>query len=124
MNYEDRVTKEYIENAIANAGSKIVVGTYTGDGEPSQFIDLGATPKAVYVCKTSDGTNQAWSTTNRFYYGGLVLEGHPISIQSMTILQIEAGGLRVYYSSDTSTSTRYFVQTNNANVNYSYVAIF
>ena len=39
MNYEDRVTKEYIENALAAAGGagncKIVYGTYTGTGEYS-----------------------------------------------------------------------------------------
>ena len=123
MNYEDRVTKEYVENALGSC-ARIVTGTYTGDGEASQFIDLGATPRAVYVCNAGDGVSFYAVSSNRNYYGGLVLEGHPISIQNMTILQIEAGGLRVYYNSNTSSSTRYFVQTNSADVDYSYVAIF
>ena len=32
MNYEDRVTKEYVENAIANAGPRFQTGTYVGTG--------------------------------------------------------------------------------------------
>ena len=53
MNYEDRVTKEYLENALANAGPKIATGTYYGTGEygaatPNR-IDCGFAPKLVWV---------------------------------------------------------------------------
>ena len=49
MNYEDRVTKEYVESALASAGVKMVTGTYTGDGSTSRTFNLGFTPRAVIV---------------------------------------------------------------------------
>ena len=45
MNYEDRITKEYMEGLIP----KIVTGTYTGDGERTQVINLGFTPRVVFA---------------------------------------------------------------------------
>ena len=36
MNYEDRVTKEYLENAIAGAAPKFEFGSYIGTGESGQ----------------------------------------------------------------------------------------
>lgn len=51
MNFEDRVTKEYIENALAAAGGgncKIVTGTYVGNGaygaSNARRIDFDARP--------------------------------------------------------------------------------
>ena len=41
MNYEDRVTKEYVEGALAGAGVRLLTGTYTGNGANSRTIDLG-----------------------------------------------------------------------------------
>ena len=73
MNYEDRVTKEYIENALANAGVKIVTGTYTGNGAETRFIDLGFTPRAVVVYGRSG--IQVGSTG--YAFGGLAFPGHP-----------------------------------------------
>ena len=48
MNYEDRVTKEYIEDALAAAGgAKIAYGTYTGDSTNGRKFVLGFAPKLV-----------------------------------------------------------------------------
>ena len=121
MNYEDRVTKEYIENALANAGSKIVVGTYTGDGEASQFINLGFTPRAVYVCLPYSSTvyqdGSGW-----WYYGGLALLGHPlISRDRANVLEITDGGFIVHYGY--SADARHYYMTNDSYNTYYYVAI-
>ena len=48
MNYEDRVTKEYIEDALAGK-CRIVTGTYEGDNTDGRMIRLGFTPKLVIV---------------------------------------------------------------------------
>ena len=55
MYYEDRVTKQYIENALAGCGNcKIATGSYTGTGTFGQANPTGITfpfaPKFVFVC--------------------------------------------------------------------------
>ena len=53
MNYEDRVTKEYLENAIANAGVKFETGSYVGNGqigaEHPISLHFSFAPKIVWV---------------------------------------------------------------------------
>ena len=56
----------------ANLDSLFVFGTYEGDGEDSQFISLGFTPRAVLMCR-SDG---AFSQAN-LIYGGLATAASP-----------------------------------------------
>ena len=57
MNYEDRVTKEYLENAIANAGVKIVTGSYVGNGQTGAEHPCSLTfpfpPKMVWIYQWS-----------------------------------------------------------------------
>ena len=48
MNYEDQVTKQYLEDAIASAGPRIAVGRSIGNGS-EQTISVGFTPKAVLI---------------------------------------------------------------------------
>ena len=59
MNYEDRVTKQYIESALANAGVRIATGTYTGDGKYGSShrnsSNGGFAPKLVIVMPTYYG---------------------------------------------------------------------
>ena len=74
MNYEDRVTKEYVENAIA-AKCEVVCGLYVGDDAESQTIDLGFRPKAVLV---SSGNGQ-FHEGQTYYFGGLVIDGYNTS---------------------------------------------
>ena len=58
MNYEDRVTKEYLETALANAGAKVVTGTYTGTGtygaSNPRTLTFSAPPKLVYIYRDYD----------------------------------------------------------------------
>ena len=56
----------------ANLDSLFVFGTYEGDGEDSQFISLGFTPRAVLMCR-SDGT---FSQGNSIF-GGLATAASP-----------------------------------------------
>ena len=54
MNYEDRVTKQYIEDAIANAGVKFAMGSYVGTGTYGSSnrtsITFDFVPKVVMLC--------------------------------------------------------------------------
>ena len=48
MNYEDRVTKEYVEGLLAN-GAKIAYGSYVGDGGTSRTIVFPFPPKLIIM---------------------------------------------------------------------------
>ena len=48
MNYEDRITKSYIEDALAGK-CRIVTGSYTGNNTDGRKISVGFTPKLVIV---------------------------------------------------------------------------
>ena len=74
---DDFLREEFNANFAALDGAVggkcgLVMGTYTGDGAESRFIDLGFTPRAVILCNEygvmSDG---AYSS------GGVALEGKP-----------------------------------------------
>ena len=90
MNYEDRVTKEYVENALAGAGVKVLTGMYTGNGSDSRVISLGVTPKAVIVrsARTSSDT-QVYS--NDVEYIPMIAVAGSTSV----VLSIVEGGFRV-----------------------------
>ena len=63
MNYEDRVTKEYVEGLLAEM-PKLVIGTYTGNGTAAsgvytQRITLGYQPKALLIVGHVSGASQS-----------------------------------------------------------------
>ena len=97
MNYEDRVTKEYLENAIAGAGARIVTGMYTGNGADSQLISLAFTPKAVLV---TNGSGQLRERESSVYYpyGSLAVTG-----RDTTLLALAENG---FYVRNNGTGTR------------------
>ena len=125
MNYEDRVTKEYLENALAGARVKIATGTYTGNGQASQFIDLGFTPKAVLVL-SFDGRLLVFMGNAHYCYGGLALTGHPAACNynnnEVNIVSIVEGGFNVSYI-DAFDPWRYFIMANAAYQVMHYIAI-
>ena len=87
MNYEDRVTKEYVESALA-AKCEIVFGSYAGDGASGRSISLGFTPKAVLLFSN-------WGQTyvlNIGCYGGLFGPGKPLNYSSASVI---SGGFSV-----------------------------
>ena len=69
-------TVEAMNAADAETNARVdqlfVFGTYEGDGEDSQFISLGFTPRAVLMCR-SDGT---FSQGNSIF-GGLATAASP-----------------------------------------------
>ena len=113
-----------IDAALGEA-ARIVTGTYTGNGNSSQTISLGFTPKAVYVCTSFGATYHRNSPS--FYYGGMALEGHPLksestsnSTPSYSIVTIVEGGFKVYHGWYSGVAGIY---SNNENVVYHYLAL-
>lgn len=104
-----------IDAALAEIPT-IVTGSYVGDGSASRFINLGFTPRAVYVCNEHGYT---YSSAGNGYYGGLALEGHPTTSNSYTILSIVDGGFQVYYQRSDYTN----VYTNLADRTLHYFAL-
>ena len=118
MNYEDRVTKEYVENALANAGAKIVVGSYVGTGEygaehPTS-ITFDFTPKLFFLFEddtaSESGTKHAavvlWGWTSQLSYKS-----------GSNQLSYDGNTIRWYSTSSAS------VQINNLGSTYHYAAI-
>ena len=81
MNFEDRVTKEYVEDALASK-CEVVIGAYTGTiltVEP-QPIYLGFRPKAVIVFAAEP--NKAC----------MAIPGYPSGVSGSTYLRVTATG--------------------------------
>ena len=119
MNYEDRITKSYLEDALA-AKCEIVFGTYVGDGALSQQIDLGFRPKAVYVCRCDGSTRLRSDTGEIAHYGGLAVNGGAAYTEYnySTIIAINDTGFSVFYSTTTSAAV---VRANENGHKYFYI---
>ena len=69
-------TVEAMNAADAETNARVdqlfVFGTYEGDGETSQFISLGFTPRAVLICRTDGAFSQGNSI-----FGGLATAASP-----------------------------------------------
>ena len=117
MNYEDRVTKAAVEAAIEGS---IVCGTYTGNNTENRFIDLGFTPRAVFIMNNTGTTYTTMNTANvNYYFGGLVLPGSPLMENSRVNAEIVDGGFTVTYLRP----NEYFVDaTNISGFIYHYIA--
>lgn len=113
----------------SGSASPFKIDTYTGDGNGSQFIDVGFTPSAVIVTK-SDGVmshvNSAESS-HYYYFGGLAIKGKDCSYWDGTsdnpIVSIVDGGFRVYNTSFRLPGGNYnaYIQTNIA-ATFNYIA--
>ena len=121
MNYEDRVTKEYIESALAGAGVKLVAGTYEGDLTETRFIEIGFTPKLVYVCTAAGETVNGG--TIKSHWGGLALPNKPVVCPgNYSLVEVTTGGFIVHYK-DTAGSTSGYNYRSNYYGEYHYFAI-
>lgn len=104
--------------ALAATIPKIAVGSYTGDGAAERFLDLGFTPKAVYI-----STNYGVTFTNNVnyanYLGGLIFSGGPLEVSGTIYGQIMAGGVQLYHKKDSS----HTYSTNRENTKYYYFAV-
>ena len=92
--------------AIAAAGGvRMIAGTYTGDGNASQFIDLGVTPKAVFLLRYGH-----YLQSSSVFYGGLAVAEYPNTFA----ISIVSGGFSVKSNGDS--------RTNQINEPYCYIA--
>lgn len=104
---DDFLREEFNENfATLDAAARFTAGTFTGDGEDSQFISLGFTPTALLVEK--DNATRP-PDTHYTPSGGLALAGHPMQKGAgYPVIAVEAGGFRVYryegYTGDNNSS--------------------
>ena len=100
----------------------IITGSYTGDGKAERFLNLGFTPKAVFII-TSYGAVLDSSNGSHTCYGGLALPGLPTAVGDHMCVEIKTGGVGLYHWYEhTSTFTRSYT-TNEQNTVYYYIAL-
>ncbi len=90
--------------------SRLVFGTYKGDGERTQKIDLGFTPKALMIVDDTGTMGNA----NRIY-GGLVFSDTVLR-SDIPPATIEENGFTVYQGGNS------WQCTNESNRGYYYIA--
>ena len=100
--------------SLALGRAEIRLGTYVGNGEASQLIQLGFKPKAVLVLGSNGNISDAMDGR---HYGGLALENQPVASYDHMILSIHDQGFTVYYSSN------YRIYSNSENETYVYLAV-
>ena len=111
MNYEDRVTKEYIENALA-AKCEVVTGTYVGNSS-TKTVTLGFRPKAVLIAEL-DGTFQE---SAMMFMDGVT----PYSFGGQSLWEVTDSGFivrRIVYNGSLITPN-----VNSGNSTFMYVAM-
>lgn len=128
--YYDRVWRcAYNRNGGSNvisaftditASTRIVTGTYTGNGAETRFINLnlGVTPRAVIVCCTNEGFSR-----DNHIYGAMAINGTPCKDDyNGTTLEITTNGFNVGMKSNVSSSEG-IPYTNRSGKIYTY-AVF
>ena len=113
---------------IENYMPRISFGTYDGDGNTSQYIDLGFEPSAVLVYDNGGTQTYVDNVGVRHYYGGLALRGNNCYIhannQDHKIIQIAENGFSVFSSSyNQNTSGGFVIHANNSGGLFYYIAI-
>ncbi len=114
-----------LEGAISGLSAQIpeiVTGSYTGTGTAERFLNLGFTPKAVFII-TSYGAVFDSSNGSHTCYGGLALPGLPVVTGGHTCLEIKAGGVGLYHWTEYTSTFNKAYTTNAKNGIYYYVAL-
>jgi hypothetical protein len=114
--YVDSVGGNYLISSI---------GTYTGDGNNSQFINLGYTPDAVFTITQSGVTTHTEGGYQRIItYGGLFTKDIPLkegnSTSKLTAAEIVDNGFTVYENYDSSKDL--YIYANSSKKTYLYMA--
>ena len=112
--------KAVTDKAYTTDSAPVVFGWYQGDGAAQRKIEVGFTPKAVFLCSQTGHIN-----TNSAY-GGLAIQGHAMArhdnddfaqwAEGETPLAICDGGFYVGFHLDEG------VRTNQQRINYLYQA--
>ena len=112
------VTAEANARTAGLAGkSRVVTGSYVGNGTDSQTITLGFTPKAVLVRAVNGVTGDTYRT-----YGALAVTGQNAENNVGPLLALTANGFRAYYS--TRENTEFLVpRLNYEGYRYNYLAV-
>ena len=110
---EWRVTYSTANKPTLEDIGAIVTGTFTGDGNYSQFIELGFTPKTVFVQPTNTP-----DLSNCFFCTRENAIDFNTSTHSGTHMEIVNNGFKVYYQ--TFNNANYGVYTNSKNNKYLY----
>ena len=102
MNYEDRLTKEYVEDALA-AKCEIVFGSYRGNGVYPRSIDLGFQPKAVFLAM-HDGTTRYSAAI----FGGMFSRQYPLGTGSSPYAEMAENGFTLLRADTNRSSDVYY----------------
>ena len=122
MNYEDRVTKEYVEGLLSGK-AQCAVGSYVGDGKsgPSHptTITFPFTPKLVLVFQdTNTSLSEAyqpfwtflWNYTTSTNYGS-----------NNSVVSYPGNTISLYFTGSTENVGQY--QMNQIGLTYTWIAI-
>ena len=99
------------------AAVKFACDIYTGDGRTDRFIELGFTPKVVFVGCGPHG--QFYITNNAGYFGGVAMRDNPAHSGTLKYIEIVENGFLV--SAHGSGSSSWTANHNNGT--YLYFAI-
>ena len=116
MNYEDRVTKQYFENALAEK-CEVVFGSYVGNDAAERTFDLGFAPKAVLLL-TSGGLTATAASSTPVTYGGLALPNQQAGPAGYPALTLTSTGFTVYNYDSFD-----YIRSNRRNLTYYYAAL-
>ena len=106
-----------IDTALGSM-AQVVLGSYTGDGTTLRTVELGFTPRAVYVTDARGAAFRYSSGVGRFC-GGLAMRDKPGKDGGRTILAICDNGFQIALD----TGTVPYVTTNSSDETYYYVAL-
>lgn len=106
----------------------VKTGSYTGNGQASRVINLGAKPQAVLVVSNTGlmGADPPGYSYERAASGGLAVTGSPARVPGspeLTAVTIVSNGFQVCFVQGTQGSGNY-AQTNRDGVTYNYAAFF
>ena len=85
---------------VVGGKPEIVTGVTVGDGANNRLIDLGFTPRAVFLFSDDGCTNSGYLN-----YGGLALPGFPVRFKAGDPLTIGEGGFYITVGESGSSRT-------------------
>ena len=112
---EDLDSLEDTVQQISADLTKITFGTYAGDGAESRTINLGFTPKAVFVIEAGGRTLMSGYSIQ--HYGGLAFQNTPATDSSGDIVQIVTNGFKVFNRLNGD-----YIRTNYEGLDFHYIA--
>ncbi|WP_206459472.1 hypothetical protein [Anaerovorax sp. IOR16] len=105
--------------------SRVITGSYTGDGATTRLINLSVTPKAVLV--VSNEGKMFYPSGSEFHIvGGLATTNSPcmFGVNYPTAIKIVTNGFEVYNDYKMDGSYSYRADTNINNIIFNYIAVF